>query len=97
MEAESQYKTGVEQKAQGLYDTALTSFRRAVISDPTHFPSQLEIGFICWDKAKLDKMFLRYAFEAFRNAARLNLEHEQAHTYYITVAQKMGLLEDLME
>ncbi len=97
MEAIDHYQTGLEQKKQGQNDAALTSFRRAVIADPLHAASHLEIGLLCREKAKTDKMFLRYSFDAFRKAAQLDPTNEQAHTYYVTVAQKIGLLEELLD
>lgn len=97
MEAEEQYKTGLEQKKQGQFDAALTSFRRAVIADPSHAAAHMEIGLLCRDKAKTDAMFLRYAFEAFQKAARLAPSNEQAHLYYVTVGQKTGALDTLLD
>lgn len=97
MEAEDHYKAGLDLKKQGQNDAALTSFRRAVIANPQHAASHLEIGLLCREKSKTDKMFLRYSFEAFRKATQLDPTNEQAHTLYVTVAQKMGLLEDLLQ
>ncbi len=94
-EADKHYKSGMELKANGQPDAALTEFRRAVILDPNHFNSQLEIGFQCRVKAKTDRTFLRYALEAFRKAARLDRTNETAHNQYIMVGQQMGLLDEL--
>ncbi|MCG3205562.1 MAG: hypothetical protein KCHDKBKB_02284 [Elusimicrobia bacterium] len=97
MEAEDQYQLGVDLKKKGQIDAALTAFRRAVIADPNHFLSHLEIGGLFREKAKTDPMFFRHAFEAFQKAARLNPIHEQAHTYYIMLGQKTGHLDSLLE
>jgi tetratricopeptide (TPR) repeat protein len=97
MEAEDHYKTGLDLKSKGQMDLALTEFRRAVIADPSHVSSQVEIGLLCREKSKSDKMFMKYSFEAFQKAARLDPTNEQAHTYYITVAQKMGALDNLLD
>lgn len=96
-EANLQYKTGVDLKTKGQTDAALTWFRRAALSDPAFFSAHLEIGYLCREKAKRDKMFLRYAFEAFRTAARLDLTHEAAHNQYIMAGQQMGLIDSLHE
>ena len=97
MEAEEHYKTGINLKTQGQTDLALTSFRRAVIADPAHVASHIEIGQLCRAKSKSDKMFLRYAFEAFQKAARLDVNNEPAHTYYVTLGQQMGVLDTLLD
>lgn len=97
METESHYKTGIDLKSKGQTDAALTSFRRAVVADPAHVPSLLEIGLLCREKAKTDKMFLRYSFEAFQKAARADANHEQAHLYYVTLGQQMGTLDSLLD
>ena len=65
-----EYQAGVEQKTQGQTDPALTSFRRAVIADPQFIEAHFQIGLICKEKSRRDRMFLRYAFEAFRVVAR---------------------------
>src|SRR5689334_21565641 len=88
-EANLQYKSGLNLKAKGQTDVALTWFRRAVISDPKFFAPYMEIGFLCREKAKSDRIFFRYAFDAFRNAARLDLTNEAAHTQYIMAGQQM--------
>lgn len=94
-EANLQYQSGTELKSKGQTDAALTWFRRAVISDPIFFAAHMEIGYLCREKAKSDKMFLRYAYEAFRNAARLDLTHAEAHNQYIMAGQQMGAMDSL--
>src|SRR5438105_4727584 len=93
-EANAHYKSGLGLKAQGQMDAALTAFRRAAIADPKFFAAQFEIGLLCREKAKTDRIFLRYSFDALRQAARLNLTNENAHNQYIMAAQKMGVLDD---
>jgi tetratricopeptide (TPR) repeat protein len=94
-EAENQYKTGLELKAQGEFEKALTAFRRAVISEPRLAEAHLEIGRLCKDKARLDSVFLRHAFDAYRAAARLDLNSTEAHEQYIILAQQMKILDQL--
>ncbi len=94
-EARNQYDTALDLKGKGDFEKALTWFRRAVISDPSMKMAHLEIGRICRDKARLDPMFLRYALEAFRSAARLDLNLQEAHDSYITLAQQMKILDQL--
>lgn len=90
-----EYQAGIDQKTQGLVDGALTSFRRAVIADPTFVEAQFQIGLMCKEKARRDRMFLRYAFDAFRAAARLDADNHQAHDQYILAAQETGRLTEL--
>lgn len=90
-----EYQTGLDQKTQGNFDGALTSFRRAVIADPNFGDAHFQIGLICKEKAKRDKMFLRYTFDAFRSASRLDPANAQAHDQYILAAQQTGQLETL--
>ncbi len=94
-EANEQYRTAMELKSRGQLDTALTWFRRAAITDPTFVGALIEIGRICKDKARLDRMFLRYAFEAYRNAARLDFTLQEAHDNYILLGQQMGILDQI--
>lgn len=84
-------------KALGDLDAALTEYRRAVVADPSLFEAHLAIGQICRSKSSTDKMFQRYSFEAFRQAARLNLTHEEAHNQYILAAQQMNLFDSLLD
>ncbi|MCB4756758.1 MAG: hypothetical protein LHV69_06960 [Elusimicrobia bacterium] len=93
--AQEYLKKGHELKSNGAMDAALTEYRRAVLADPSLFAAHLEIGLLCKVKANNDRRFLRYAFEAFRNASRLDLNHEQAHIQYITAGQQLGLLDEL--
>lgn len=95
MDASELYKKAVDLKAKGQMDLALTEFRRAVLADNTLAAAHYEIGMLCREKVKREPLFQRHCFEAFRNAARLDLTHADAHTQYIMAAQKMGLLEDL--
>jgi tetratricopeptide (TPR) repeat protein len=97
MDAQALYKKGLELKSQGKFDLALTEFRRAVLSDATLAAAHFEIGLLCKEKAKLEPIFQRHTFEAFRNAARLDKSNAEAHNQYILSGQKMGVLEDLME
>jgi tetratricopeptide (TPR) repeat protein len=90
-----EYQVGIDQKTQGQPDTALTSFRRAVIADPNFVEAQFQIGLICKDRARLDKMFARYAFDAFRVAARLDPTNQQAQDQYILAAQENGRITEL--
>lgn len=95
MEAEDQYKLGMELKQKGQLDAALTAFRRAALADPTHDKSLMQIGLLCRDKAKNDPMFLRYAFDAFQKVARRNLSDEEAHNQYIMMSQQMKRMDEL--
>src|SRR5262245_22963551 len=97
MNAQELYQKGLDLKSKGHFDLALTEFRRAVLADNTHFPSLMEIGALCKEKSKIEPLFLRHSFEAYRSAARLDLNHAEAHNQYIMAGQKMGLLEDLHE
>lgn len=90
-----EYQTGLQQKTQGKVDSALTSFRRAVIADPAFVEAQFQIGTICKEKGRRDKMYLPYCFDAFRAAARLDPTSQQAHDHYILAAQESGRLMDL--
>jgi len=90
-----EYQVGVEQKTQGQADLALTSFRRAVIADPQFIEAHFQIGIICKDKARRDRMFLRYAFDAFRVVARAEPGNQQAHDQYILSAQESGRITEL--
>lgn len=95
-EAESFYSRGLQLKQSGDSDGALTEFRRAVLSDPNYFEALLEIGKICKLKSLTDPVILRLGFDSFRKAARLNLNHQEAHDGYIMLAQKVNLLDDLL-
>lgn len=93
--ADEYYKKGLELKASGLHDRALTEFRRAVLADANHGPAHFEIGLLTKSKGDKEPYFLRYAFDAFRNATRLDVNNQQAHDQYIMVGQKMGRLDEL--
>ncbi|MCB4756796.1 MAG: hypothetical protein LHV69_07165 [Elusimicrobia bacterium] len=93
--AQAYLQKGHELKSNGAMDAALTEYRRAALADPSLFAAHLEIGLLCKAKANNDRRFLRYAFEAFRSASRLDLNHEQAHIQYITAGQQQGLLDEL--
>lgn len=95
-EAQEQFQAGLDLKAKGQLDAALTMFRRAAIADPTFFEAHLESAVICRDKARRDPMYKRPAFEAFRQAARLRVDDEKAHDGYIVAAQESGKLEELL-
>lgn len=97
MDANQHYQNALEQKKKGLLDAALTEFRRAVIVDPKLGPAHYEIGLICKDRAKLEPMFTRYAFDAFRQAARLEIKNEDAHNQYIMLASKIGQIDELLK
>jgi tetratricopeptide (TPR) repeat protein len=90
-----EYETGMRQKTEGQVDAALTSFRRAAIADPQFVEAQTQIGLICKDKGRHDRMYLPYAFDAFRAAARLDPANQQAHDNYILAAQESRRLTDL--
>jgi hypothetical protein len=94
-DAHREYQTGLVQKTQGKIDSALTSFRRAVIADPNFVEAQHQIGLICKEKARIDPMFQRYAFEAFRIVARLDPGNQAAHDQYIQAAQVSKRMEEL--
>lgn len=96
-EASQHFQRAVELKARGQMDAALTEYRRAALADAGLVAAHFEIGLLCKEKAKRDPLFSRYAFEAFRQAARLDLTHKEAHNQYIMAAQKMGLMEDLLQ
>ncbi len=93
--ADDYYKKGLQLKASGQTDRALTEFRRAVLADASHGKSHFEIGLITKSKAAADPYFLRYAYDAFKNAVRLDKANEQAHDQYIMVGQKMGKLDEI--
>lgn len=85
----------MELKKQALFDSALTEFRRAVIIDPNFVAAQIEIGFLCKEKARHEPVFNTHVYNAFRIAARLDLANEVSHNQYILAAQKMGTLDAL--
>lgn len=95
-QANAEYATAQKEFSAGNFDTALTWYRRAVISDPTFVAAHLQIGQLCRDKAKLDKMFLRYAYDAFYKAAGLDLTNEDAHNQFIIMASSSGRFEELL-
>lgn len=86
---------GLKYKADGNFDAALGQFRRAIVLDPQLFQAHMEIGLICKARSEAEPFLQRHAFEAFRHAARLNLNHQAAHDEYILFAQKMGTLDEL--
>jgi tetratricopeptide (TPR) repeat protein len=94
-QAEEYYQKGLTLKAAGQPDRALTEFRRAVLSDPSHANAHYEVGLLTKLKAGTEPHFLRYAYEAFRNAAKLDLNNQQAHDQYIMMGQKMGRLDEI--
>lgn len=94
-EASQHYQTGLDLKVKGDIDQALTWFRRAAISDPSMAAAHMEIGRICRTKSRQDPMFSRYALEAFRSAARLELGNAEAHDQYIMMAQQMKILDQI--
>ncbi|MFN0117019.1 MAG: hypothetical protein ACKVQC_01830 [Elusimicrobiota bacterium] len=95
--AQAHLTKAIELKASHQWDAALTEFRRAALMNPKLFEAQLEIGRMCWDKAKTDPLFYKHSFEAFRQASRLNLSHDEAHQKYISTAQKLNRLDELLE
>jgi tetratricopeptide (TPR) repeat protein len=95
-DASACYKKAMEQKAAGEFDAAVTNLRRAVIINPDYFEAQYELGLSFRDKAKFDPAFQRHSFDAFRKAARLNFENEDAHNHYVLAAQQMGVMADLV-
>lgn len=95
-QAEQYYKQGLELKKAGDLDTALTEFRRAALLDPSHFQAQMEIGRLCKLRAKTEPIFNRHTFEAFRQAARLDLTNTEAHDEYIMAAKKLDRLDELL-
>jgi tetratricopeptide (TPR) repeat protein len=95
LDALREYQTGIDQKTQGQPDAAFTSFRRAVIADPGFVEAQFQIGLISKEKSRKDRMFVRYAFDAFRVVARLDPANQQAHDSYILAAQESGRLTEL--
>ncbi len=56
----------------------------------------MQIGLLCRDKAKHDKMFLRYAYDAFHKAADLDLANEDAHNQFILSASESRRLDELL-
>lgn len=95
--AEEFFKKANELKAKGHTQAALTEYRRAVLADPNHMMSHLEIGYICKKLANNDTMYLSYAYDAFKNAARLDMTHEEAHNQYIILGQLNGRLDRVRE
>jgi tetratricopeptide (TPR) repeat protein len=95
-EANTQYITGQTFFSQGDSQTALTWYRRAAITDPRFAAAHLQIGLICRDKARFDKMFSRYAYEAFQKAASLDLANEEAHNQFILATSEAGKLGELL-
>ena len=89
------FELGRAKKNQGDKDGALTEFRRAAIADPAFVPAQLEIGFLCKEKARTDPVFNHHVFNAFRSAARSDLGNQTAHDEYILAGQKMRVLDEL--
>src|SRR5882672_9891069 len=96
-QAGEHFKRASELKSIGHTDAALTEFRRAALADPSYAAAHFEVGLLCKEKAKRDPLFSRYAYDAFRQAARLDLHHAEAHNQYIMAAQKSGALENLLQ
>ncbi len=96
-EAQEYFNKAQGLKTQGRVDEALTEFRRAILADPNFQAAHFEIGRLCKTKSATQPLFLRYAFDAFRQAVRRDLTHQEAHDQYIIVSQKMGRLEDLLK
>jgi len=88
---------GKELKTKGHFDAALTEFRRAALANPKLFEAWMEIGALCKMKANSDKMFLRYSYDAFQKATRIDPSKQEAHDQYIVVGQMMGKLEEINE
>ena len=93
-DAEQQHQAGLELKAKGQIDAALTAFRRAAIADPNLFEAHREVAIICREKSRRDPMYKRATYDAFRAAARLNLDDEKVHDGYIVAAQESGRLDE---
>ncbi len=95
-QAEQFYQKGLELKKAGDLEAALTEFRRAALLDNTHIPAQMEIGRLCKIRAQVEPIYYRHTFEAFRQAARLDLTNTEAHDGYIMAAQKLGRLDEVL-
>lgn len=95
--AQEHYNNAIYFKSQGQTDKALTEFRRAVIANPNHIDSLMEIGTLCKAKANGDPIFRTHAHDAFRKAASLDINNQDAHDQYIMMAHKLGRLEDVFE
>lgn len=95
-DASALYNKGLAFKSEGKLDAALTEFRRAVLADPKHGPSHLEIGLISKDRAKVEPTFVRFAYDAFRNAVKLIPENKTAHENYILLSRQVGKLDDVL-
>lgn len=96
-QAEQFYQKGLSFKKSGDLDSALTEFRRAVLLNPDHFEAQMETGRLCKLRARTEPIYYRHTFEAFHSAAKLNLTHTEAHDEYITAAQKLERLDELLQ
>jgi tetratricopeptide (TPR) repeat protein len=96
-QAEQHYQNGLSLKTSGDADAALTEFRRAALLNPDHFEAQMETGRLCKLRARVEPIYFRHTFEAFRQAARINLTHTEAHDEYITAAQKLERLDELLQ
>lgn len=94
--AAAHYQRGLDLKSRGHKDPALTEFRRAVLSDPGHAAAHYEIGLLCRDKAREEKLFARHAFDSFRRAAQLDPKHVPSHEQYVTMAHQLGLLDQIL-
>jgi len=57
----------------------------------------MQAGLLCRDKARLDKMFLRYAYERVYKAAGLDLANEEAHNQFILAGSTSARLDELFE
>ncbi len=89
------FKNAKDLQQKGHFDAALREFRRAVIENPSIFEAWMEIGHLCKTRAGADKMFLRYSYEAYQKAVRLNGQSQEAHDQYITAGQRMGRLQEI--
>jgi tetratricopeptide (TPR) repeat protein len=95
-QANSEFATGQKNFSNGNADAALTWFRRAALTDPQFFSAHVQIGLLCRDKAKFDKMFQRYVYDAFLKAAALDLTSEEVHNQLIVAASSSGRLDDVL-
>jgi tetratricopeptide (TPR) repeat protein len=95
-QANVEYAAGQKNLADGNVDQALTWFRRAVLTDPKFVAAHMQVGLICRDKARLDKMYARYVYDSFYKAAGLDLANEDAHNQFVLAGSVAGRLDELL-
>ncbi len=87
--AEAHYKLGLEFKAQGRADKALSCFQKAVQSEPDHADAHLFMGILFQEQGQLEK-----AFSCYQNATRVKPDYAQAFNNMGNVLKARGNFDD---